>query len=77
MKELIFSEEILSKAKTNDCRMSIQLIKTILSNALMLKVKMKEISESDVLTKYQEGELDFMLILKKMELDLKQAKMVY
>ena len=76
MKELIFSEDILSKAKNNDCRMSIQLIKTILSNALMLKTKLKEISESDVLTNYQDGELDFVLILKKMELDLKQAKIV-
>ena len=76
MKELIFSEDTLSKAKNTDCRMSIQLIKTILSNALMLKTKLKEISESDVLTKYQDGELDFVLILKKMELDLKQAKIV-
>lgn len=76
MKELIFSEEILLKAKNNDCLMSIQLIKTILSNALMLKAKLKDISQSDLLTRYQDGELDFVLILKKMELDLKQAFVV-
>lgn len=78
MKKILFDDELVSKIKDNDPKFSIELIKNVIETSLNLRKLIEENNKKcqEFKPELLDPEQDYILLIHKYEIDIKDLKNV-